>query len=218
MDGATLQAKVYAGYARAALRVGLPYDLYRPTGPNNPTGGAKLATLSAAFTVHGQANFQFGAPSDYQKPLFHALLDGTQVQIGDYLVSETNVQGAFFIASKDAGVPILAVQCNRVLTAWTPGPALAIGANGYSGTNQGNETAIMIAWPASVLLGARGVREQKLPEDAGYGSWRILMPAWAGVTLRPGTILTDDLGNRMIIQSAELQDLGWRIDAQQAVT
>ena len=218
MNGATLQAKVYAGYAKAALRIGLPYDLYRPTSANNPIGGTKLAVLSAAFTVHGPANFQFGVPSDYQKPLFHALLDGSQVQIGDYLVSETNVQGPFFVASKDAGVPILAVQCNRTLSAWTPGPSLVVGANGYSGTNQANETAIMPSWPASVLLGSRAVRDHQLPEDAGYGSWRILMPSWPGVTLRAGTILTDDLGNRMIVQSAELQDLGWRIDAQQAVT
>ena len=218
MDGATLQAKVYAGYAKAALRIGLPYDLYRPTSAFSPMGGAKLATLPASFTVHGPANFNFGVPSDYQKPLFHALLDGAQVQIGDYLLSETNVQGPFFIIAKDAGVPILAVQCNRTLSAWAPGPSLSVGANDYSGTTQDNETAIMTAWPASVLLGARGVRDQQLPEDAGYGSWRILMPYWAGVIIRAGTILTDDLGNRMVVQSAELQDLGWRIDATQAVT
>ena len=181
-------------------------------------GGAKLATLPASFTVHGPANFNFGVPSVYQKPLFHALLDGAQVQIGDYLLSETNVQGPFFIIAKDAGVPILAVQCNRTLSAWAPGPSLSVGANDYSGTTQDNETAIMTAWPASVLLGARGVRDQQLPEDAGYGSWRILMPYWAGVIIRAGTILTDDLGNRMVVQSAELQDLGWRIDATQAVT
>jgi hypothetical protein len=104
------------------------------------------------------------------------------------------------------------------LTAFNPGPVLTIGANGYAGTTQANETAIMTKWPASVLLGARGVRDQQLPADAGYGSWRILMPHWEGVTIRPGTILADDLDNRMVVQSAELQDLGWRIDAQQAVT
>lgn len=218
MDGATLQAKVYAGYAKAALRIGLPYDLYRPTGPNNPMGGAKLTTLPAAFTVHGPGNFDFSKPSDHKQPLFHALVDGAQVLVGDYLVAQTGVAGPFFIAAMQAATPILAVQCNRTLSAFNPGPALSIGANGYSGTNQGNETAILTNWPASVLLGSRGVRNQSLPEDAGYGSWRVLLPAWAGVTIRPGTILSDDLGNRMVVQSAELQDLGWRIDAQQAVT
>jgi hypothetical protein len=218
MDGVRLQAKVYAGYAKAAQRIGLPYDLYRPTGPNNPIGGAKIATIPAAFTVHGPGNFEFGKPSDHKTPLFHALLDGTQVLLGDYLVSENNPQGPFFIAAKDAGVPILAVQTNRTISAFNPGPTLAVGANAYSGTTLANETAILTNWPASVLLGSRGVRDQQLPEDAGYGSWRVLMPAWPGVVIRPGTILNDDVGNRMIVVSAELQDLGWRIDATQAVT
>jgi hypothetical protein len=218
MDGLTLQSKVYAGYAKAALRIGLPYDIYRPMTWDNPLADGPVATVPAAFTVHGPSNFQFGTPADYQKPLFHALLDGAQVQVGDYLVSETNPQGPFFIAAKDAGVPVLAVQCNRTLTAWAPGPVLSVGANGYSGTTQANETAFMTGWPASVLLGARGDRDQQLPEDAGYGSWRILMPHWPGAVIRAGTILTDDINNRMIVQSAELQDLGWRIDATQAVT
>jgi hypothetical protein len=218
MDGLTLQAKVYAGYAKAAQRIGLPYDIYRPTSFVEPLGGMKIATIPAAFTQHGAGNFDFSKPSDYAKPMFHALLDGTQVQVGDYLVSENNPQGPFFIAAKDAGVPILAVQTNRTISAFNPGPTLGLGANVYSGTTLANETAIMLNWPASVLLGSRGVRDQQLPEDAGYGSWRVLMPAWPGVVIRPGTILNDDVGNRMIVVSAELQDLGWRIDATQAVT
>lgn len=218
MDGARLQAKVYAGYAKAAKRIGLPYDLYRPASAFGPLIDSPIATLNAAFTVHGPGNFEFGKPSDYKNPLFHALLDGTQVSVGDYLVSETSQQGPFFIAAKDAGVPILAVQCNRTLSAFNPGPALSIGANGYSGTTQANEMAILTNWPASALLGSRGVRDQTLPEDAGYGSWRVLMPAWPGVVIRPGTILNDDLNNRMVVVAAELQDLGWRIDATQVIT
>jgi hypothetical protein len=218
MDGARLQAKVYAGYAKAAQRIGLPYGLFRPISASNPIGVTPIAILNASFTVHGPGNFDFSKPSDHKQPLFHALLDGSQVLVGDYLVSETNPQGPFFIASKDAGVPILAVQCNRTISAFNPGPALSIGANPYSGTTLANETAILTNWPASVLLGSRGVRDQNLPEDAGYGSWRVLMPAWPGVVIRPGTILNDDLNNRMIVVSAELQDLGWRIDATQVIT
>ena len=150
--------------------------------------------------------------------MFHALLDGSQVCIGDYLIPSSGPGGPFFIAAMQPNVPILAVQCNRTLSAFNPGPVLNIGANAYAGTTQANEAAIMAAWPASALLGARGVRDQTLPSDAGYGSWRILMPYWEGVRIRPGTILVDDLTNRMVVQSAELQDLGWRIDATQMVT
>ena len=218
MDGATLQAKLYSGYAKAATRIGLPFDLYRPATWNDPLADGPIANMNAAFTVHGPSNFQFGVPSDYQKPLFHALLDGSKVQIGDYLIPSSGSGGPFFIAAKQPDVPILAVQCNRTLSAFQPGPALSIGANSYAGTTQANENEIMKNWPSSVLLGARGVRDQTLPSDAGYGSWRILMPYFLGVLIRPGTILVDDLTNRIVVQSAELQDLGWRIDATQMVT
>lgn len=220
MDGALLQTKVYAGFAKAAQRVGLTYDIYRPTSANNPISvGNKILTLPAAFAVHGPANFNFTVPSDYQKPLFHALVDAAQIRVGDYLNNPANTFGPFFIAAMEPFKPVLAVQTNRTLTFYTPGVQGApIGASGYGGTTAANETAFMTAWPASVLLGARGVRDQVLPEDAGYGSWRILVPAWTGAVIRSGTVIRDDIANRYIVQSAELQDFGWRIDAQQAVT
>jgi len=220
MDGVLLQTKVYAGFAKAAKRIGTPFDIYRPTTAFNPLAPANMiGTTPAAFTPHGPSNFDFTKPSDWQKPSFHALLDPTQVIPGDYLVSETPPFGPFFICSKDPAVPVLAVQCNRTISAFTPGPApRPLGASSYGGSTLSNETALLTAWPCSILLGSRGIRNNELPGDAGYGSWRILLPPSAVVSLRPGTIVTDDLDNRFVIQSAELQDLGWRIDAQQAVT
>ncbi len=218
MDGATLQAKIYAGYAKAAQRIGLPYDVFRPTSTDDPLSGVNwVANVNAAFTIHSASQFAFDKPSDHKNSLYHCLADGSQLQIGDFLTNEA-ADGTFFIASMDAAVPIFAIECNNVLSAWNPGPSLSIGANGYSGTNPGNETAILTAWPASVLLGSRATRDQQLPEDAGFGSWRIMMSAYPGVVIRPGTILTDDQNRRMVVQVAELQDLGWRIDATQAVT
>ena len=218
MDGTRLQSKLYAGYAKAAKRIGVPYDLYRPATWNDPLADDPIASIPAAFTVHGANQFGFDKPSDHKNSLYHCLADGSQIRVGDYLINEDTGDGTFFIASMDNAVPMLAIECNAVLTAYNPGPTLSIGANPYSGTTQANETPIMTKWPASALLGARGVRDQTFPSDAGYGSWKILMPYWEGVRIRPGTILVDDLTNRMVVQSAELQDLGWRIDATQMVT
>ena len=223
MDGVLLQSKVYMGYAKSAQRVGLPFDVYRPTSAANPlAGGNKLYTIKAAFTVHSSSDFNFSKPSDFKGPLFHALLDGTQVQRGDYLSSSATVDGPFYIASMDPIVPILAVQTVRTVSVFrSAGAQKPIGLSGYGGTiastGDANEVALMTSWPASVLEGARGVGGGELPADAGAGMWRILMPAWSGVIITPGCIITDDIGKRLIVRQAELTDLGWNIQAVQAL-
>ncbi len=224
MDGTLLQSKIYAGYAKAALRIGLAFDVYRPVSASNPLAtGNKIATLKAAFTVHTGANFNFNRPADYKAPLFHALLDGAQVSVGDYLKGATATIGPFFIISKDPNVPILAVQTNRTISIFKPEGTFTrpLGISGYGGTiastANANELAIMTAWPAGVYEGARGTGSANLPGDAGAGMWRIYVPAWPGVLISPGCIVTDDVGNRMIVRSAELTDFGWNIQAIQAL-
>jgi hypothetical protein len=224
MDGVVLQSKVYQGYARAALRVGLPFDIYRPPSASNPMATAnKIGTIPAAFTVHSSGNFNFSKPSDYKGPTFHALLDGAQVRIGDYLKSSIATDGPFFIIGMDPIVPILAVQTNRLISIFRPDGAASkpIGVSGYGGTvastANANETAIMTAWPASVLEGSRGSNAGMLPGDSGVGIWRVLLPAWTGVLVLPGYIITDDVQKRMVVRQAELTDFGWNIQAVQAL-
>jgi hypothetical protein len=223
MDGVLLQSKVWMGYAKSAQRVGLDFDVYRPTSAANPiVTGTKIATVKAAFTVHSSSDFNFSKPSDYKGPLFHALVDGNQVRVGDYLKSAATVDGPYFIASMDPIVPILAVNTNRIVTVLRPGGAAkSIGLSGYGGTvastGDANELALMTAWPASVLEGARGVGGGELPADAGAGMWRVLMPSWSGVLITPGSVIADDIGRRLIVRQAELTDLGWNIQAVQAL-
>ena len=227
MDGVLLQSKVYGGYAKAALRVGLDFDLYRPTSATNPLAiGNKLLTLKAAFTVHSGSDFNFSKPSDYKGPMFHALLDGTQVKVGDYLKSSVSPDGPFFIIGADPIVPILAVQSNRTVSVFKPDDAAGsgsrpIGVSGYGGTiattANANEYAVMTGWPASVLEGSRGMTGGALPIDAEMPLWRILMPAWAGVLINPGYVIQDDANKRMIVKQAELSNLGWNIQAVQAL-
>lgn len=215
---------MYSGYAKSARRVGIPYDIYRPSSVANPlAAGNKLGTIKAAFAVHSSGNFNFAKPSDYKGPMFHALLDGAQVQVGDYLNDPATVFGPFFIASMNPIVPILAVQTTRVITIFRPDGVASkvIGVSGYGGTvastANANETAIMTAWPASVLEGSRGTNAGLLPGDIGVGIWRVLLPARPGVLVLPGYLITDDAQNRMVVRQAELTDLGWNIQAVQAL-
>jgi hypothetical protein len=226
MDGILLQKKVYGGYAKAATRVGLDYAVYRAASASNPTDPARqITTLKAQFTIHSSTNFSFIKPSDYQNPLFHMLGDPTNLLVGDYLIGP---QGTFFIASITPSMPPLAVQCNRTVTVYSPGPQAGAGLSGYGGTlsqspgniaaGRANETALMTAWPCSLLLRSRATRDAYLPADTGSGMFRCLMPAFGSVILRTTNIFADDIGNRYVSNVAEKQDLGWRFDLQQVVT
>lgn len=225
MDGPTLQGKVYGGYAKSALRVGLPYAIYRPTAAASPlAGGNLIATIDAAFTVHSSGNFNFSKPRDYEKPTFHALLDGTQTEVGDFLVG-ASAPSPFFIAAMDPLVPILAVLCNRVISVATPGPSgfsPGYTPGAYAGTvgapSATNEVPFLTGWPASILQGARSVADKMLPGDVGRGMWTILLSAYPDVSVSSGDIIADDLGNRYVVRTAELSSLGWRLAAQQAQT
>ncbi|KVC81389.1 hypothetical protein [Burkholderia ubonensis] len=214
MDSATLQNRIYKGYGKAALRIGPIYSQYRPTSASNPiASGTLLGTLNASFNA---MDMTYGRPNVYGKALWYALVDGTQTKIGDYLI---NAAQTFFIAAMQQTLPILAVECNRTLNVLRPFQQSGVGATGYGGDTAAGETPLMTGWPASVLQGTKGEKnEVNLPGDVRNPWWQILLPAFAGVTLRTADIITDDISRRYTISSAELTDLGWRCTAMQAQT
>lgn len=214
MDAATLQTKVYKGYASAALRVGPVYQQYRPSSASNPIASGNLvASPNASFNAE---DMTYGKPSKYGKPMRYALVDGTVTQPGDYFVG---ADGTYFIAGMQPLLPILAVHCDRILNIFRPQQQTAAGLNPYGGTVDENQTELLTAWPASVTQGTKGEKDGAvLPGDVRLPWWLILMPAYPGVELRSADILTDDIDRRYVISSAELTYLGWRITAMQAQT
>ena len=212
MDGVTLQKRVYRGYAIAAPRIGIAHDLYRPATALNPLAtGNKIATLPVSFN---NEDFKYGRPSKYGDPTWYAVVDGAQTRVFDYLKGPS---GTFFIAAQQALLPIFAVECNRTINVYRPQQQTGIGAVGYGGDTDANETLLMQQWPASLLRGSKGDRNGvNLPGDVRSPWWEILLP-YAGVQIRTDDVITCDLGRRYIVSSAEL-DLGWRITAMQALT
>lgn len=214
MDAATLQSRIYSGYAKAASRVGFSADQYRPTSASNPTAiNNKLRSLPASFNAE---DMTYGKPNKYGKATWYGLFDGSLTQVGDYLVNTQD--GAFFIAAQQTALPILLVNCNRTITVKRPQQQTGVGAVGYGGDTDANETALMTAWPASVLQGSKADKSDLLPGDYRSREWAVLLPHYAGVTLRTDDIITDDLARRFVIASAELTDLGWRLLAAQVQT
>lgn len=217
MDGATLQSKVYAGYAKAALRVGLSCSHYRPLSATSAAiaVGNQIANLTASFNAE---DMKYGRPNKYGKATWYCVADGTQLQRGDYLVQPSG--STFFIAGMQPLLPILAVECNRVVNLVRPQQLTGVGAQGYGGDTVAGETPLATQFPASILQGTKGEKNLvNLPGDVRTPWWAVLLPILPGnVALRSDDIITDDLARRYVISSAELTDLGWRITATQAET
>lgn len=214
MNGAAIQARFYKGYAKAAAKVGINHDLFCASTALNPMAiGNKRVSLPVSFNAE---DFSYGRPNKYGKATWFAVVDGAQTKVGDYL---SGPSGTFFIAAQQALLPILAVGCNRTIDVLRPQQQTGVGAVGYGGNTDESEAMLMQQWPASVLQGTKGEKsEANLPGDVRNPWWAILLPYFTGVTLRSDDIITDDLGRRYIISSAELTDAGWRLTAMQAQT
>ena len=207
-DQASIQSKIWRGYAKAAQKLGLSYAHYRPLTALNPISAPnQLPALFASFSPDGG----YKKPSGYGKPLWQCLADGAQLRVGDYLAGGST----YFVAAVQPLLPVLAVECNRTASLYRVGNDPTAGAQGYGGMTAANEVAYATAFPCSILQGTKGEKNDAgLPADTRLPWWTFLLPAAAG-TVRYGDLITDDLGNRYVASSVELTDLGYRITAAQ---
>ena len=224
MDAATLQAKIYSGFGKAAQRTGFSFDLYRPTAPRNspPTPNFalsplnKIGSLPASFTP-GSSGHNFEKASGYKDPMWIGLFDGSLTHPGDYLVNADH--GTYFVAAMQDMLPILCVNCGHMLDVVRPPVSTAVGTLGYGGMTAENETRVMTQWPGSVVYTQRGrTSEVGLPMDLPSPFFTILLPAYPGIIIRTGDVIKDDAEVRYVASSCELSALGWRLSCQAAVT
>ena len=214
MDGTRMQSLVNKGFRISAAKVGLPFSVYRPTGPADPIGPATMLTvLPAAFSAD---DYRFRRPQGYAKPLWTALVDGGTTQPGDYLVEVAALPGqgirTFFIAAQQQLLPIIAIECNAVLSFSRPGPAATegSGADGYGDASP--PMSLITGWPASLVAGTKGEKsDDGLPRDTRQPWYSVLLPPSQTVELQTDDQVTDQDGLRYLVSSAELTPLGWRL-------
>lgn len=210
MDGARLQGLVYAGYSKSANKIGVPYNLYRPTNAFLPLG--LISTLNAAFSA--TPNYKFSKPNEYGDPVWVALLNDATTQTGDYVIGNNE---KYFIAGKQFLTPVLAVECNRTVKIVRQVSETNVGAVSYGGMVPSKEVEILGTvnnfWPASILIGGKSQKGLNLPADTKQAGWRVLLPPSVPIVINYGDIIIDDLARRYVVESSELTDLGWRIGA-----
>lgn len=217
MDSVTLQAHIYAGRGKAAIRIGLDCRQYRPLLAGVPFGNL-IATIKSAFN---SGDPLYKSPNLFGDPVWYADLDGRATQPGDYLVRVAD-GSTWYIAAQQQLLPIVCIECNRALR--ISRQALVVGAVGLQGYGSSSpcDPASMgdilgvpgSLWPASILLGGRSRNsEAHLPAGVKQSGWRIMLPASVPAVLTAGDIATDDLGRRYVFEAAEMTDMGWRINA-----
>lgn len=207
MDGTRLQTVVSRGYAIAARNVGLAYDLYRPASPTDPLNIAgKVATVKAAFD--SSPGFTFSKPSTHPTALVYGLFDRAIVQKGDILVGPS---GPFHVVGDDHIVEPLCVKANRSVRVVRAETNSVCGLNDYSGATPDDETTLLANWPASILIGGKGVASHLQGAPASSGGYEVTMAAWVDLEINFGDVLIDDLERRYGVRAAELTDYGWRL-------
>lgn len=213
MDGNRLQNLIYYGYAQSALRLGLPCTQYRPAAVSAP-----LTTAYGSLLVSINAkDFKYAKANGYGSPVWYALADGRLMKVGDYLVGQV---GTFYVASMQALLPIQVVECNRVVTVFRPQQQAGAGVVPYGGNTESNQTALITGWPCSILANAKADNGTvKLPGDTRSAWWNLLLPPLPfGLILKNDDVVQDDIGNRFVISSAELTDMGWRMTMAESET
>jgi len=173
-------------------------------------------SISTSFISLNAEDMKYSKPNKYGKPTWYALFDATGAEVGDYFVGP---QGTFFIATLQPLLPILVVECNRVIDVIKPQTTTGAGIQPYSGNTATNQVTVMSQWPASILQGTKGEKtDAKLPGDTRAPWWLILLPFCEGIIIEFGDIINDDLSRSYTVSSAEKSDAGWRITAMQNVT
>ena len=208
------QDLISRGMGSAARAIGLTADAYRPSGAANPLADAnRYLRLPVAFA---DSRARFTRPVGYAEATYDGIFDTAYTRPGDYLVRP---DATWFIGNQPQLLPPLCVRTNRIVSFTRPAGAALAGVNAYGGVDRGAATALLTAWPASVLgAAAAGRPEADLPSDQSVPVWSVLLPAWPGILLRPADLMTDDLGRAAILAAAELTELGWRLTVRQAIT
>ncbi len=217
-----LQDMIQRGLGRAAIAIGEWCDAYRPTGAEDPLAPERrYIRLQASFSSPIKSSEKVNS---YGEAIWLGIFDSAYTRTGDYIVRKesrpgTLDGGVWFIAGQQPLRPVLCVRANRVVSITRPFAVSAPGLNNYGGVDRRNVTTLLTKWPVSVLSArGAGLDRTNLPADSGDGSWHVLLPEVPRVVLRSGDLMSDDLGRLGVVGSAELSELGWRLQVKQAAT
>ena len=217
MKATRLNNLIYKGRAKAAEHLGFYYFIYRPVLTTNPLSN-KLTTIKAVFNSQDNA---YKHPNMPQNAYWNGDYDGRLTIPGDYLIAKCKPDDIKFVVSQQSLLPIVLVDCNTSIKIVRASPHSTLGAGAYGGACGDNVVDVIgggggaddYYWPCSILLYGSKDGRSELPGGVTQAGYRVLLPVSLPVDIRASDIIIDNLGNRYVIQAAEKQEGGWRINA-----
>jgi len=224
MDGPGIDQKIRFGYAKAAEKLGQPFQLYRPTSMIDPLDVANLiGNINAVATVQ----WDWMKANKPGNAIWSLVVDGQtssyplSAQEGDFLIGDTT----FFVLSKQYQMPMLGCECNALITIKRPNQSLATGLQPYAGYLDSDSPGHVQNMPASILLmGRQGqIAKSKLPTDTYQPIYMVQIPNIDNTEIRTGDIISQQPGNtshtmeNFIVMITEQTKFGWRLTAQQVL-
>lgn len=205
-----IQNRIWGGYRKAAAKLGRPKEVFRPTDPMNPL---RLIDLVGTYpiAVDASPDFKFNGPARPGVALHYALVDGAEVQAGDYFVGDEYV---FFLGEMAPLQSIMAVRCNVVVTLMRSIDMSDFGSTEPPGTMQ--DVALFANWPASILRRGRGPGDDvPLPGDVNPSEYECLLPVVYGVDPpRSGDVLVDEHERRFAVDAFNPVSTGWSLSVR----
>ena len=204
MNGAIAQARIYAGYRKAAAKVGLPYAQYRAASPITPiAAGNLLGTIDCVFAPTPA----FTSPHRFKIPARMVFADGAAMAQRDILVGP---YGTFYVADMQPLVPPQVLKCNE---------SVSITRLTYSGTTQ-VLTPVATAMPAFSQL--KKVDQKPVSGIGGastastaLGEFYLFLPIAVGV-IRQGDIVTNQAGVAYTLDTIDNTEIGVSVTMHQA--
>jgi len=204
MDSWSLQNLIAKGMGVAARKLGRPFNVYRPDGPQQPLAPQnRVIKLFAAFQAEGGT----GRAPDYGEALWQGTFDAAYTRVGDYLVGETET---YFVAAQKPALPVQCVLTNHVATVVRATPAAQ---GGYSGFFATSGMPVIVGWPCSLLENG-GRSTGAGPHETRFGNWLMLLPTLP-VAIEVADVVSDECGGTYVVNTAEHSTLGWRLIVRQ---
>jgi len=215
--GLQIDQKIRKGYAKAAVKLGRPFNLYRSSSSIDPINSGNLI---GSLNVDNTQSWDWMKGNRPGNAIWYLLVDGQDssaplsAEEGDFLVGEKT----FFVLSKEFQMPMQGVECNAIIKVSRPFQSTNPGGQGYAGYLPQTSTMLMQGMPASVLIQGRGRQaKSNLPTDTTQPNWIILIANLGDVDVKTGDIITDATNQDYILSATEQTEFGWRCTAMQVV-
>lgn len=231
MDGLQINQKIRYGYAKAAAKLGQPFQLYRSSTPMDPLDNGNLVGTILAVATQDWSWMKSNKPGN---AIWYCCVDGQDAsdplsaQENDYLVGDHT----FFVLSKEYQLPMQLMDCNSLIDIKRPAQTLGDGLQGYGGYLSAAATVIVQNMPVSILIYGTGrTSPTKLPTDTIQPGFIVQMPNIGGVDIRTGDIISETefvfahapkkntgaIQEQYVISATEQTEFGWRLTARQVV-